>query len=156
MLTLAAISFAADDPFSGKWRAVSQGDAPHQLILTSFDGGISITAGPLIYTLKVDAETFDLSIRDKHEVTAKLDGKEFKSDDGFSIYKLRRIDNHTIEEFSGINAAQFPKLEGIALKSLWQVKGDRLIYTIHPVLPENEQLAESQRQPYVQHFERIK
>jgi hypothetical protein len=111
----------------------------------------SIPRPPLTYTLKVDGETFDWSIGDRHTVTAKFDGKEYKRDNGTFTMQLKRIDDHTIEIVQKPSNDKSKELfNGRELKDLWQVNGNTLIVTGTRQSPNNVQSKS------VVEFERIK
>jgi hypothetical protein len=128
----------AGDAFFGTWQVVLSNPRPEQ-------------SGPSTYTLIVDGETFDWSIGDRHTVTAKFDGKEYKRDNGTFTMQLKRIDDHTIEIVQKPSNDKAKELfNGRELKDLWQVNGNTLIVTGTRQSPDNVQSKS------VVEFERIK
>jgi TPR repeat protein len=140
-IALAAITSAAADPFTGTWHMKGNvtGLSNTTMQLTSKE------MGPITYMLKVDGETFDWSIRDRHEVMAKFDSKEYKSEnaDGSTV-QVKRLDVNTIEMIKKVDRAGF-----LGSKQLWQIKGNTL--TITTVLTGNQG-----GKPFVMEFERMK
>jgi len=118
-------SVPAGDLFFGTWKRIPRPD----------------TTGPLTVTLKVDSETFDLTQRSRHMLTAKFDGKDYIPEAGIVAVQVKRIDRYTIEMVQKI--ANSP-----IATTLWQVKGDILTRTL--------KASGAQGQPNVQEFERAK
>jgi hypothetical protein len=78
---------------------------------------------PPTLTFKVDEDTLDFTTGKTHLITAKLDGKDHKSDSSNATMRLTRMDDHTIEILETLSSG------GATQITQWQVKGDQLIST---------------------------
>lgn len=75
---------------------------------------------PQTISFTVDGDTLDYAEGRTHVYTAKCDGKDYKRDSDALTVRLKRIDDHTIEELMILPS-------GGSIPAQYQVKGDVLI-----------------------------
>jgi hypothetical protein len=97
--------------------------------------------GPLTYTIKIDADSFDFAGSGSSSYKGKLDGKEYKRPEDDSTMRAKRFDTQTIE-------LSFKTTAGIPATMLWQVKGNTLTRTT--------KMGDARGQGRVVEFERVK